>query len=314
MAKVSFDVKEKSLKNIRKKFQENGVFYSSSELALKLKSLLPNNGEDATEIYDPTCGGGSLLSVFPDCVKKYGQELDENQAEYCCETLKNAEIVAGDTLESPAFLDKKFKYIIANPPFSVKWKQNKDDERFKVAPALAPANKADFAFILHCLHYLSDDGTAVILGSHGPLFRSGAEGKIRQWLIEQNYIDKIVSFGPGYFEDTNVATVAMVLKKHRDTTDVTFEDTVVGKGRVVKLDEIINHSFSLAINLYIKAEEDSFNFVDSMVQMAEFRDGLSEMIVVALECEKMLENGCHPAVFNLKKLKQQLHAAIDSVE
>ncbi len=314
IAKVEFDLENKSLKNLRKQFQKHGVFYSSTDLALKLKALLPNNGEDATEIYDPTCGGGSLLAVFGDHVKKYGQELDPNQAQYCRGNLVNAEIAEGDTLVNPAFADKKFKYIIANPPFSVKWEQLPNDPRFSVAPALAPRGKADYAFILHCLHYLADDGTAVILGSHGPLFRSNADGKIRQWLIEQNYVDKLISFAPGHFEDTSIATVAWVLKKCRSKTSIVFEDTVCNKGRVVEFDEIAKKDFDLSFIRYIKAEPDVYVDIDPLERMKEFRGHLIELVSVCLQTEKMLQNGAHCGVFNLKRLKDELYKVIDSVQ
>lgn len=146
---------EKNIKNIRKEFQKHGVFYSSTALAETLKRFLP---EDVKEVYDPTCGAGSLLSVFGDDVRKYGQELDPGQAQIAQEQLTNAEIVVGDTLKTPAFSGRKFEAIVANPPFSLKWEPMPEDERFKVAPAMAPKSKADFAFILHCLHYLSDTG------------------------------------------------------------------------------------------------------------------------------------------------------------
>lgn len=251
MAKVEFDLENKSLKNLRKQFQKHGVFYSSTDLALKLKALLPNNGDDATEIYDPTCGGGSLLAVFGDHVKKYGQELDPSQVEFCKNRLTNAEIVAGDTLASSAFADKKFKYIIANPPFSVKWEQLPNDPRFSVAPALAPKGKADYAFILHCLHYLADDGTAVILGPHGPLFRGAAEGEIRKWLVDNNYIDRIESYPAKLFEDTDIPTMAFVLKKKRDTTDIYFADRIQKLGRSVPLSEIQENDYNLNVTRYI---------------------------------------------------------------
>ena len=85
---------------------------------------------------------------------------------------------------------KKFDYIIANPPFSINWVPNKEDERFNIAPALAPQSKADYAFILHILHYLSDNGIAVVLGFPGILYRGNSEYKIRKWLVDNNYVEK----------------------------------------------------------------------------------------------------------------------------
>ena len=104
-----------NLKSIRQKFKENGVFYTEKALAEKIRSYLP---ADVDEIYDPTCGDGGLLSVFPDEVRKYGQEIDLEQLEEARKRLVNFEGKGGDTLTDPQF-DRQFKYIIANPPFSL---------------------------------------------------------------------------------------------------------------------------------------------------------------------------------------------------
>lgn len=240
-----------STKSYRKKLAERGAFYTDPKLAADIKKYIP---DDVTEVYDPTCGGGNLLASFGDSVKKYGQELDEEQANYCRERLTNCEIVAGDTLKNPAFMDRKFKAIVANYPFSVSWEQNKDDPRFDVAPALAPKSKADFAFILHIIHILADDGVASCLCSPGIGYRGNAEGKIRQWLIEQNYIDTVVLYEGGYFEDTSISTMLLVLRKNKTTTDITFTDHKLNKSRVVPIEEVRSNSYNLSVNCYIQEE------------------------------------------------------------
>ena len=247
---MAFVTATKDAKSFRKELAKTGVFYSDLKLARELKAYLPTN---TTEIYDPTCGNGNLLSVFSDEVKKYGQELDELQAQEARERLVNAEIVAGNTLTSPAFIDRKFKAIIANPPFSIKWEQMTHDVRFNVAPALAPKSKADYAFIMHCLYMLADEGVCACQCFPGIAYRGNAEGKIRQWLIEQNYIDRVVAFPGGYFADTNIATICLVLKKNR-TTNITFEDKELQKERTVTLDEVIANNYNLSVNLYVYEE------------------------------------------------------------
>ena len=173
---------------------------------------MPNN---ITEIYDPTCGNGGLLSVFNDNVIKYGQELLEEQLNSARDTLINFNGAVGDTLINPAFIDKKFDYIIANPPFSIKWVPNIEDERFNIAPALAPQSKADYAFILHILYYLSEVGIAVILGFPGILYRGNSEYKIRKWLVDNNYIEKVVSVPGDKFVDTKITTIVFILNKNK---------------------------------------------------------------------------------------------------
>ena len=128
-------MKQKSIKNIRQEFKDNGIFYTPPELAEKLKSYVDFEPET---VYDPTCGAGNLLRVFHENVKKYGQELDAEQLGLI--DIPNFKGYAGDTLLDDGFSGMKFDCIVANPPFSVKWDPEglKDDERFFRAPALPP--------------------------------------------------------------------------------------------------------------------------------------------------------------------------------
>ena len=107
-----------NLKTIKKEFSQKGIFYTEKALAEYVKSFLPDN---VTEVYDPTCGNGGLLSVFDDNVLKYGQEINEEQLEDAKKTLINFTGICGDTLKNPAFMDRKFKAIVANPPFGINW-------------------------------------------------------------------------------------------------------------------------------------------------------------------------------------------------
>ena len=239
----------KSAKAYRKHLAEQGIFYTDPKLAEAIRAHLPT---DIKEVYDPTCGIGNLLRSFPDDVRKYGQELDAESAEEARKTLVNAEIVAGDTLVSPAFMDRKFDAIAANYPFSVAWTPDKDDPRFSCAPALAPKSKADMAFILHILYMLSDTGTASVLCSPGVTFRGQSEGKIRKWLIEQNVIDSVTMYEGGYFEDTSISTVLLVLRKHRDTDTITVTDHEHGLSREVTRAEIIEADYNLSVGRYVE--------------------------------------------------------------
>ena len=235
-----------NLKSIRQTFREKGVFYTDERLARIMKSYLCDT---VGEVYDPTCGDGALLAVFGDEVRKYGQELDEQQLAVARLRLANFEGVCGDTLQSPAFVGRKFECIIANPPFSVKWEQQRDDERFSSAPALAPKSKADYAFLLHILHYLKDDGVAVVLNAPGVLYRGNAEGKIRRWLVEQNVIDRVVNIPGGYFVDTKIPTVLLVLRKDRTArgiTGIVFEDLEQEREMTLTREEIAANDFVLS--------------------------------------------------------------------
>ena len=241
-----------NIKNIRKQFRDKGVFYSDSRMAELLKSFMP---EDANAVYDPTCGDGGLLAVFQDNVRKYGQELDPVQAEIASRRLVNSEIVSGDTLLNPAFIDMRFKAIVANPPFSVKWTPPADhlsDPIFRDAPCLPPPGKADYAFLLHILHCLADDGVAAVVNFPGICYRGQREGKLRQWMIESNVIDQVIQMESGFFVDTNIATVILILKKNRTGTSILMRDNVHDIQREVSLEEIKENGYSLNVSSYVQ--------------------------------------------------------------
>lgn len=292
MVSITLDIAEKNQKNIHKAFQKNGVFYSDDRLAQIVKSYIP---EGVTEVYDPAAGGGSLLAVFPNDVKKYGQELDPLQAEHC-QRIPNCVCVAGDTLASPGWVDRKFNAIVANPPFSVKWDadNHKDDPRFVYG--LAPRSKADWAFIQHILHMLDDDGTAAVVLPMGVLFRGQAEGKIRQSIIEANLIDSVTAYPSGHFADTNIPVAVVVFKKNRTKTTVTICDSEIGKSREVSFDEIKQNGFNLNISRYVRKEIVKEEY-DIETEVKKLYDIIIESFRAGLGACKMLEalrdsNGC----------------------
>lgn len=246
----------KSLKQLRKDYKEHGVFYTDSKLAEIIKQFIP---ADVKEVYDPTCGSGVLLSAFGDDVAKYGQELNPTQAEETQRNLKNAHIVAGDTLLEPAFLDKKFRGIVANPPFSVSWEPGNiagHDARFIAAPCLPPRSKADYAFLLHILYMLSEDGVAACLGFPGILYRGQREGKIREWLVRINVIEEIYHIPGGFFDDTNIATCLVVMKKNRGNRNtIRFVDMEHGISGDILISDIEANGFNLSVSSYVTPPE-----------------------------------------------------------
>lgn len=242
-------MKQKTIKNIRQEFKDNGIFYTPLALAEKLRSYVDN---EPKSVYDPTCGVGNLLSVFHENVKKYGQELDAGQLELI--DLPNFVGYAGDTLLDDKFKDMQFDCIVANPPFSIKWNPDSlsDDVRFKDCPALPPPSKADWAFMLHILHHLSDDGVAVVLEFPGILYRGQKEGVVRQWFVEKNYIDRVVNIAGNTFEDTKISTCIVVLKKNKTTTDIIFEDGEQTKS--VSQEEVVANGYVLSVSNYIQED------------------------------------------------------------
>lgn len=238
-----------NIKTIRQQFKAKGVFYSDSALAELLKSFMPEN---INEVYDPTCGDGGLLSVFPNRVRKYGQELNPEQAEVAKSRLNNAEIAVGDTLEKPVFLNKRFRAIVANPPFSIKWDEQKSEKSiFEGAPCLPPPSKADFAFLLHIVHCLAYNGVAAVVCFPGICYRGQREGRLRRWLVERNLIDMVFLIEGGHFVDTKIATVILVLRKNKETTSILMRDNALDLEREVSIEEIRANGYTLNVSSYI---------------------------------------------------------------
>ena len=280
---------EHNLKSIKQEFKKNGVFYTPPELAKLVKSYVDR---DVVEVYDPTCGDGGLLSVFPDNVKKYGQELDGEQLRVAEDRLVNFHGVCGDTLTNPAFLGKKFDCIVANPPFSISWNPPTDngmftDERFRLSPAIPSRGKADYAFLLHVIHYLSDEGIAVTLNFPGILYRGNREGKIRKWFIEQNYVDQVILIPPKTFVDTPIATAIIIFKKNKTSTDIKFIDKENNITRIVKKEEISSNEYNLSVSSYcqIEVKKEEFN-AKEMENLA--RNSTIEKLRKDIEFSKMV--------------------------
>lgn len=210
-----------------------GEFYTPQEVSQILAEIVTTGKTRLRDVYDPTCGSGSLLlrtarNGNADTI--YGQEKNPTTFNLARMNMllhgvkyKDFTIENGDTLEADAFPDKEFDAVVANPPFSAQWsaaeKFNSDD-RFSKAGALAPKSKADYAFILHMIHHLNDGGTLACVAPHGVLFRGNAEGKIRRYLIEnKNYIDAIIGLPPNIFYGTGIPTCIIVAKKCRKEDD-----------------------------------------------------------------------------------------------
>lgn len=220
-----------NIKSIREDFKKKGVFYTPKKLAILMKSYVDI---DVDEVYDPTCGDGGLLSVFDDSVKKYGQEINEQQLSLAKNNLINFTGFCGDTLINPAFIDKKFKCIMANPPFSIAWNPPKlgdifNDERWRDIPVIPPKSKADYAFLIHVLHYLAEDGIAITLNFPGILYRGKSEHELRKYIINKNFIEKIIRIPAKTFIDTKIETTLIVLRKNKKNTDIEFIDKEINK-------------------------------------------------------------------------------------
>lgn len=290
---------DKSIKNIRKEFKQKGIFYTPNELAEKLKSYVDI---EPKTVYDPTCGAGNLLKIWGDDIEKFGQELDPE--EFNKIKIPNFRGYVGDTLQDDGFKDLNFDCILANPPFSIKWTPDKlkEDVRFKDFEVLPPPSKADWAFLIHILHHLKKDGIAVTLNFPGILYRGNKEGKIREWFLKNNYIDRVVHIDGDTFEDTKIATCILVLKKNKKTTDVIFEDKE--KTRIVPFEEIEKADFNLSVNYYLQDEIEKEE-VDIDKLNKELVDALISSTDKVLRFNIEMENELNEEFYS-KKLKKGL--------
>jgi type I restriction enzyme M protein len=224
--------------------KSGGEFFTPQHVSRLIAQLAMHKQTSVNKIYDPACGSGSLLlqakkhfdaHIIEDGF--FGQEL--NHTTYNLARMNmflhninydKFNIQLGDTLIEPHFLDDKpFDAIVSNPPYSINWIGATDptlinDERFAPAGVLAPKSKADFAFVLHALSYLSGKGRAAIVCFPGIFYRGGAEQKIRQYLIDHNYVETVISLAPNLFFGTTIAVNILVLSKHKTDTTTQFID------------------------------------------------------------------------------------------
>lgn len=239
--------------------KKGGEFYTPHQVSKILAKIVTDGIEETKEafsVYDPTMGSGSLLLTvrgeLPNghkagAIKFYGQELNTTTynlarmnlmmhgVSFTNMTLNNADTLESDWPDGP---DEKgidrprtFDAVVANPPYSAKWDNSETklkDPRFSEYGKLAPASKADFAFVLHSIYHLNPTGTIAIVLPHGVLFRGAAEGKIRQTLIEKNYLDTVIGLPANLFYGTSIPTTVLVFKKNRKTKDVLFIDASNG--------------------------------------------------------------------------------------
>ena len=224
--------------------KSGGEFFTPQQVSKLIARLAMHGQSSINKIYDPACGSGSLLlqakkqfdaHIIEDGF--FGQEL--NHTTYNLARMNmflhnvnydKFNIKLGDTLIEPHYGDDKpFDAIVSNPPYSVKWVGSDDptlinDDRFAPAGVLAPKSKADFAFVLHALSYLSSKGRAAIVCFPGIFYRGGAEQKIRRYLVDNNYVETVISLAPNLFFGTTIGVSILVLSKHKTDTNTQFID------------------------------------------------------------------------------------------
>ena len=287
--------------------KSGGEYYTPQEVSELLTKLTLVGKTEVNKVYDPACGSGSLLLKFAKILGKdnvrngfFGQEINITTYNLCRINMflhdidfDKFDIAHGDTLTEPAHWDDEpFEAIVSNPPYSIKWEGDAsqiliNDSRFSPAGVLAPKSKADLAFIMHSLSWLAPNGTAAIVCFPGVMYRSGAEQKIRKYLIDNNYIDCIIQLPDNLFYGTSIATCIMVMKKAKTDNKVLFIDAskefvkvtnsnkmtekhiddIVEKftkrenieyvSNLIEYEKIVEENYNLSVSTYVEKEDTS---------------------------------------------------------
>ena len=267
--------------------KSGGEFFTPQEVSELLTRIAVYGKTEVNKVYDPACGSGSLLLktakvLGNDKVRQgfYGQEINITTYNLCRINMflhnigyDKFNIALGDTLEDPQHWDDEpFDVIVSNPPYSIKWAGEDNpvlinDPRFSVAGVLAPKSKADLAFILHSLAWLSSDGVASIVCFPGLLYRGGAEQKIRQYLVDNNYIDTIIQLPSNLFFGTSIATCIMVLKKNKKSNDILFIDASKECVKIANNNKLTDANISNIVGIY--ADRKDKEYVSKVVNCSE---------------------------------------------
>lgn len=317
--------------------KSGGEFFTPQEVSDLLTRLAVVGKTEVNKVYDPACGSGSLLLKAAKILGKdgvrqgfYGQEINLTTYNLCRINMflhdigfDKFDIAHEDTLISPQHWDEEpFEVIVSNPPYSIKWEGDDNpvlinDLRFSPAGVLAPKSKADLAFIMHSLAWLAPNGTAAIVCFPGIMYRGGAEKKIRQYLIDNNFIDCIIQLPSNLFFGTPIATCIMVLKKNKTDNDTLFIDAskefvkVTNNNKLteenlshivetftaredkeyfaakVPYDKIAENDFNLSVSTYVE-QEDTREKIDITKLNAQIKEIVAREQVLRDEIDKII--------------------------
>ena len=317
--------------------KSGGEFFTPQEVSELLTRLAVVGKTEVNKVYDPACGSGSLLLKAETVLGRgnvrqgyYGQQINPTTYNLCRINMflhdigyDKFDIANEDTLVDPQHWDDEpFEVIVSNPPYSIKWEGDDNpvlinDPRFSPAGVLAPKSKADMAFIMHSLSWLATNGTASIVCFPGIMYRGGAEKKIRQYLIDNNFIDCIIQLPDNLFYGTSIATCIMVLKKSKADNKTLFIDAskecvkvtnnnkltdenianilkvytdrcdVDYVAHLTSFDEIKENDYNLSVSTYVEAE-DTREVIDIVKLNAEIEEIVAREQVLRDEIKKII--------------------------
>ena len=317
--------------------KSGGEFFTPQEVSELLTRIAVVGKTEVNKVYDPACGSGSLLLKAAKILGKesvrqgfYGQEINLTTYNLCRINMflhdidyDKFDIAHEDTLLNPQHWDDEpFEVIVSNPPYSIKWEGDDNpvlinDPRFSPAGVLAPKSKADLAFIMHSLAWLATNGTAAIVCFPGIMYRGGAEKKIRQYLVDNNFIDCIIQLPSNLFFGTSIATCIMVLKRSKEDNSTLFIDAskecvkvtnnnkltedniarIVNEfvsradakyfARCVPYQEIKDNDYNLSVSTYVE-QEDTREVIDIVKLNAEIAEIVAREQVLREEIDKII--------------------------
>jgi type I restriction enzyme M protein len=317
--------------------KSGGEFFTPADVSELLTRLGTVGKETINKVYDPACGSGSLLLKAEKVLGKdavlngfYGQEINITTYNLCRINMflhdigfDKFDIACEDTLTNPQHWDDEpFELIVSNPPYSIKWEGSDNpllinDPRFAPAGVLAPKSKADLAFIMHSLSWLAPNGTAAIVCFPGIMYRGGAEKKIRQYLIDNNFVDCVIQLPSNLFFGTSIATCIIVMKKNKADSRTLFIDAssecikvtnnnkltpeniqrivdtfarreeVAHFSHLVDYEEIAENDYNLSVSTYVEAE-DTREKIDIVKLNAEIKEIVAREQVLRDEIDKII--------------------------
>lgn len=284
--------------------KSGGEFFTPADVSELLTRLGTVGKTEINKVYDPACGSGSLLLkaekvLGRDAIRNgfFGQEINITTYNLCRINMflhdigyDKFDIACEDTLTNPQHWDDEpFELIVSNPPYSIKWAGDDNpllinDQRFAPAGVLAPKSKADLAFIMHSLSWLAANGTAAIVCFPGIMYRGGAEKKIRQYLIENNFIDCVIQLPSNLFFGTSIATCIMVLKKNKADNKTLFIDATKECIKVTNNNKLTPENIDRIVNTFAdRKEEPHFSHLASYEEIKENEYNLSVSTYVEAE-------------------------------
>lgn len=316
--------------------KSGGEFFTPADVSELLTRLGTVGKTQVNKVYDPACGSGSLLLkavkvLGPEGVRVgfFGQEINITTYNLCRINMflhdigyDKFDIACEDTLTNPQHWDDEpFELIVSNPPYSIKWAGDEDatlinDPRFAPAGVLAPKSKADLAFIMHSLSWLAPNGTAAIVCFPGVLYRGGAEKKIRQYLVDNNFIDCIIQLPSNLFFGTSIATCIMVLKKNKTDSKTLFIDATKECIKVTNNNKLTPDNIARIVDTFAaRREEAHFSHPASLEEIAGQEYNLSVSTYVEAEDtrEKIDITALNAEIAQIVAREQLLRQEIDKI-